>query len=174
MALNLMQQIQRILNPWKRRILLTVGKAVIAAVKNDTAIQLCQVKLMKDELKSDVERIQEYGFTSVPPADAEAIVLAIGGDRGNMVIIATESSADRPKGWESGEAGVYSKFGQLIRLRKNKAIGIKTENYDTNLEKFMDLFLSHKHLGNNGVDTSNPAGSATNSITAADLKGDDN
>ena len=151
-----------------------VGKAIITAVKNDTAIQLCKVKLMKDELKSDVERIQEYGFTSVPPADAEAIVLSIGGDRSNMVIIATESSADRPKNWEPGEAGIYSKFGQLIRLRKNKAMGIKTENYDTNMEKFMELFLGHKHLGNNGVDTSTVIASTTNPITPADFKEDDN
>ncbi len=175
MALNFFQQLDRWLNPWRRRILLMIGKAIILSVKDNDNLQVAKLQLMADEETGpSVERLGEYGFKSVPPPDSEAVAVAVGGDRSNMIIIATDYSDKRPKNWESGESGLWNDQGLLIRLRKDGKLGIKTVTYDTNFQKFMDLFLSHKHLGNNGVDTSSPAGSATNSITAADLKGDDN
>lgn len=170
-----MQQLNRWINPWRRRILLMVGKAIILAVKDTDNLQVVKLQLMADEeTPPSVERLAEYGFKSVPPVDSEAIAVSIGGDRANMIVIATDNSASRPKNWESGESGLWNDQGLLIRLRKNKKLGIKTLTFDTNFENFMNLFLNHKHLGNNGVDTSSPAGSLSNPITSADLKGDDN
>ena len=151
-----------------------VGKAIITAVKDTDNLQVLQVQLMGNEIKGDVERLAEYGFKSVPLPDSEAVAVAVGGDRSNMIVIATDNSEKRPKGWAAGESGLYNDQGLLIRLRKNGKLGIKTVTYDTNFEKLYDLFLGHKHLGNNGVDTSSVIASTTNPITAADFKGDDN
>lgn len=174
MALSLIQQLDRWFNPWRRRILLMIGKAIITAVKDTDNLQVLQVQLMGDEIKGDVERLAEYGFKSVPLPDSEAMAVAIGGDRSNMIVIATDDSARRPKNWKAGESGLYNDQGLLIRLRKDGKLGIKTVTYDTNLENFINKFLTHKHLGNNAVDTSSPAGSATNPILPSDFKGDKN
>lgn len=174
MALNALQQLERWFNPWKRRILLMIGKAVITAVKDTNNLQVIQVQLMGKEIKGDIERLAEYGFKSVPLADSEAIAAAVGGDRSNLVIIATDSSAHRPKNWQPGEAGIYNDQGLLMRLRKNGKLGFKTASFDTNFENFIDLFLKHKHLGNSGVDTGTVATSVSAPILPTDFKGDDN
>ena len=126
-ALTILQQLDRWFNPWKRRILLMVGKAIITAVKDTDNLQVLQVKLMGDEIAGDVERIQEYGFTSNPPADSEAVAVAVGGDRSNLLIIATDNSTYRLK-LEKGEAALYDMTGQYIKLQKDGNGIFKSEN----------------------------------------------
>lgn len=152
--MELIDQLNRWLNPWKRRILLMVGKAIITAVKDDDKLQVLQVSLMKDELKGDVERIQEYGFTSHPPNDSEAVVVCVGGDRSNMLVIATDSSTYRLK-LEKGEAALYDNKGQYIKLKtdekgifKSDAIRLGSPDSDKalvlgdDLKSYIDSFLT--------------------------------
>ena len=59
-----------------------------------------QLKVLADETADDdVERFQNYGHTSVPPAGSEAIVLGIGGARAGLVAIAVKTSQCAPKTW---------------------------------------------------------------------------
>ena len=156
-GLKLMDSINRWFNPWRRRILLMVGKALIKAVKDTDKLQVVQVSLMKDELKNDVERIQEFGFTSNPPEDSEAVIVCVGGDRSNMLVIATDYSAGRPKGLEPGESMQYNKDGQYMKINKNGKQEFKSLVYFTTLDTFLNKFLAHTHLGNSGVPTGPPS-----------------
>ncbi len=123
----------RTLNQIGRRLRLIVDRAVVRIVTDSLGRQNLQVQSLADATNDDVERFQNYGFTSVPPEGSEAIVLAVGGRRESMVAIAVEDKRCRPKGLESGDVCVYHQDGQsLIILKKDGVINIrgKTVNYD--------------------------------------------
>ncbi len=172
MALSLLEEINRLLNPWKRRILLMAGKAIITAVKDTGKLQVLQLEIMKDELTEDVERIQEYGFSSRPPADSEAVLLCIGGDRANAVVIATDSAALRPRDLADGDSVLYNKAGVKV-WAKGDLLRLLTVLYNTNLDTIINTgILNHTHLDGTGAVTSNAQASPSPTLPADFKKGD--
>jgi phage gp45-like len=118
--MTLKQQIIRMLNPIRRRIASMIGRAIIQAVNDTNNLQTVKITLLKDEVKSGVERIQEYGFTSNPPKGSEAILIAPQGSRAQGVIIATDSGQYRVKPLPEGGAALYDKKGNYIKLINDK------------------------------------------------------
>lgn len=111
-----------LLRPLALRLRGMVRRAVVELVNDALRLQGLQLTLLAGELADDVERFQEYGFTSVPEPGAEAIVLAVGASRSHLVVVATDDRRYRPTGWGAGEAGLYSKFGQIVRLKADGSI----------------------------------------------------
>lgn len=81
----------RAVAPLKRKVLLMVGRAIITAVDDSKNIQELQISILADEVQEGVQHFQNYGFRSNPPKQTEAILLSIGGNRDNPVIIASEN-----------------------------------------------------------------------------------
>lgn len=170
--MQFIDQLNRWFNPWRRRILLMVGKAVITAAKNST-INTASIDLMAQESARDIEMIQQYGFTSVPTAGAEAVVVAIGGDRSNLVIIATDGSQEKPE-IKEGESAQYNKSGEYVKINLNKNVALKSGVYHTSIDNFINLFLQHTHLSGAPGSPTSPITAATPPILPADFqKGDD-
>jgi phage gp45-like len=71
---------------------------------------------MADEAKDGVERVQEYGFTSVPLSGSDAVLVFVGGNRDHGVIVATDSREHRPGGMEAGDVAIYDHRSNLITL----------------------------------------------------------
>lgn len=116
--------------PLRRRVQLMVGRAVLAAVDDAKKAQVVQAALLADEVR-DVERFQEYGLTSVPPKDTEAIVVFVGGNRAHGVVVATESRAYRPRGLGDGEVALYTSHdGVRVKLLADGTIEIGTTPAD--------------------------------------------
>ncbi|MEJ1378180.1 MAG: phage baseplate assembly protein V [Candidatus Sedimenticola sp. (ex Thyasira tokunagai)] len=107
------------LAPLRRRIRLMINRAVINLVNDSQGLQELQLTLLAGEEADGVERIQEYGFTSVPHAKAEAVALAVGGSRAHTVVIATDDRRYRIKGLASGEVALYDDQGQAIKLARD-------------------------------------------------------
>jgi phage baseplate assembly protein V len=105
-----------------RRLRLAISLAFVQRVDDSHGLQGLQISLLPGEIKNGVPRVQEYGFTSVPEAGAEAIVLALGGDRANLVAIAVDDRRYRPTGLAAGETVLYSKFGQRVWLKADGSI----------------------------------------------------
>ncbi|HBU6155981.1 TPA: phage baseplate assembly protein, partial [Klebsiella variicola] len=98
-----------------RRLRLMVDRALVRIVTDSLGRQNLQVQSLADETNDDVERFQNYGFSSVPPAGSEAIVVAVGGRRGGMVAIAVEDKGSRPRGGEESDVVIYHQEGHIIR-----------------------------------------------------------
>jgi len=92
----------------KQRILNAIVRGVVNLVNDATGIQTLQVSLLADETQSDVERLQNYGFTSVPAPGAECIVLFVGGNRDHPVALGVDDRATRLKGLLQGDSAQYS------------------------------------------------------------------
>lgn len=122
--MSFLDDLENFLSPMKRAVLNMVGKAVIKAVDDTQKLQLMKIQTNADELQDEVERIQQYGFTSHPQNNAEAIILAIGGDPSNLIVIGTDDTRYRIK-LAQGEVALYDDQGQFIKLKRNNKIEVK-------------------------------------------------
>lgn len=105
-----------------------IGRAVLSAIDDDTKAQSLKLVTLADEAREDVERFQEYGFTSVPEADAEAVVLYVGGNRAHPLVVATEDRRYRPTGLATGEVAIYtSTDGIRFHAKANGHVLIGTD-----------------------------------------------
>jgi phage baseplate assembly protein V len=102
-----------------RRVLTTVGRGRVTASDDTGGVQLLQVKLGDNELRDNTPRLSEFGFASRPPAKADVVVLFVGGDRSNGVVIATGDLATRFKNLKPGESALYDAFGKSIYLSES-------------------------------------------------------
>lgn len=103
-------------------------RGVLNLVKSRSEIQLAQVSGLADETLQDVELMQQFGFTSAPPASSEAVVIPVGGKTTHSVIVATENGAFRVKGLKEGEVAVYDQSGSTIILKQGKLVEISCDN----------------------------------------------
>lgn len=101
------------------RIRLSITKAIVESIVDSTAIQTVKLDALTEEVFDKVERPQNYGLTSNPPADSEAVLGEIGGSRDNPIVIIVENSANRPKNLNAGEVILWALFGQRIKHASN-------------------------------------------------------
>lgn len=87
-------------------------------------IQKVQVSGLADETLQDVELMQQFGLTSVPPAGTQVVVLPMGGETTHSIVIATENGSFRVKNLKSGETAVYDESGSTIILKQGRLIEI--------------------------------------------------
>ena len=101
-----------------RRVAGTVARATLAAIDDSTKLQTVQIALLADELADGVERFQDYGLTSVPLPDAEAVVVCVGGLRGHAIVVAVDDRRYRPTGLQPGEVCLYDDQGQRVTIKR--------------------------------------------------------
>lgn len=99
------------------RALNMLAKAVTKKIIDTLGRQTAQVEVTKGELIDDMERMQDYGFTSNPPvAGTDAIVAFLGGSREQGVIIRMENRQFRLKALEAGEVAMFDDLGNVFKM----------------------------------------------------------
>lgn len=116
---NMLSQLQHMLRPLATRIANTIARGVVQLVDDDKKLQLLQVGVLADEDGDDAEHHQPYGFSSVPLAGAEAVVVYPNGDRSHPLVVTVSDRRYRPTGGEPGEVTVYHHGGAKITLLDN-------------------------------------------------------
>ncbi|MGL4754345.1 MAG: phage baseplate assembly protein V [Aeromonadaceae bacterium] len=134
-----MRDVQKLIAPMMRRLRLIADRAVVTMVKDSLHRQGLQLKVLADETADDVERFQNYGHTSVPPAGSEAIVLGIGGARAGLVAIAVEDKSVRPKDLEAGDNCLYHLEGHRIILRKDGLLELEAKTVIINASEKLSI-----------------------------------
>lgn len=173
----MIDDIRKLIEPVSRRISLLVSRGVIRLTKDSTAgNQRLQADLLAGETRDDLERVQEYGFTSRPLSGAEAVVIFPGGSREFGLVIAVDDRRYRIKTLEEGEVALYTDEGDKVHLKRGGLIEIQaaskvvvssplvelgagTLEKAINGEAFQTFFNSHVH-------TSTPSGSPTTPPTS--------
>lgn len=103
------------------RALNMLAKAVIRKIFDNSGRQAAQVEVTKGELIDDVERMQDYGFTSNPPAaGTDALMMFFGGDRSQGIIVRMENRSFRLKSLESGEVAMFDDLGNVFKLGREQ------------------------------------------------------
>tara|TARA_R110002020_G_scaffold26443_3_gene85401 strand:+ start:1501 stop:1941 length:441 start_codon:yes stop_codon:yes gene_type:complete len=89
----------------------------IRNVRDDGEMQTCSVEVADGIWRDDVEVIMPFGFAAHVPADgALGIVLAIGGDEGDLVVLPIANPSTRMGGLKEGETAMYNRYGEKMLL----------------------------------------------------------
>lgn len=113
----------RVAQALARRIRMIVSRAVVTLVNDSLKVQGLQLTVLDNEV-AQVQRFQEYGFTSVPKAGAEAIVAAVSGVRSHLVALAVDDGRYRKNGMQAGEVALYTDEGDYIQLSRGRVIRV--------------------------------------------------
>lgn len=122
-----LEDVVRLLRPVKTQIANLVSRAVVGRVDDSAHMQRLQVSVLDGETREG-ERVQQYGFTSVPLEGAEAVVLFVGGRRDHALTVAVDDRRHRVTGLAAGEVVVYSDSGSRVLLKANGDIEITPDS----------------------------------------------
>lgn len=121
----MLEELRRFVQPLADRVKLMVSRAVVRLVDDTPKAQELQVEALAGEVFGRVERFQNYGLTSHPPAQAEAIVVCIGSNRDHPVAIAVEARATRPRNLQAGEVCLYDDLGSRVTLKRGGLLEVE-------------------------------------------------
>src|SRR5260364_143986 len=91
-----------------RRVMLMIGRGRLTTGRDDGPVQLHQARLGALEVRDHTPRV-----------GSDAVVVFIGGERSNGVIIATGHQASRLNHLKAGEAALYDDLGQRVILTRH-------------------------------------------------------
>ncbi|WP_052494007.1 phage baseplate assembly protein V [Nitrosospira sp. NpAV] len=118
-----MRTINKMIAPLARRVRLMVGRGVLSLVNDGLKMQGVQVQLLAGEVR-DLERFQDYGFTSVPHGGAEVAAVFIDGNRDHGIAIRVDDRRYRLKGLQPGEVAIYTDQGDKIVMQRGGVIEV--------------------------------------------------
>ena len=118
----------RIFEALRNRVALMIGRAVVNLVDDSTKMQLLQLSILAGETRDRIERFQNYGFTSHPQTDAEAVIVCIGGTRDRAIAIAVDDRRYRLKNLAAGEVALYSDEGDYVKFKRGRIVEIIAGN----------------------------------------------
>lgn len=123
----------------------TLARATLNSASDNPMMQEMHLDFFNNDSRKNIERVQNYGFTSVPlprskqqgsqqqqsggsggetqPEQpkgeaAEALVLYQGGQRNHPVIVGIDDRRHRPRGLKPGENAQYDDIGQMTLMRR--------------------------------------------------------
>jgi phage baseplate assembly protein V len=103
-----------------RRVMTIVAGGRKTTGRDDGNVQLLQARLGEAEVRDDLPRLAEFGFASMPPDGSDLVVLFVGGDRSNGVVIASGHIATRMKNLQPGESALYDSLGKHVYLKADQ------------------------------------------------------
>lgn len=122
--------IRAAMRPVAKRVALSVARAVLRLVNDGPPIQTAQIDLLAGETRNRVERVQEYGFTSVPLPGCKGVAVFVGGDRSHGIIVGTDDPRYRLRSLAAGEVAVYTDEGDCVVLRRGRLIQMFTNTLE--------------------------------------------
>ncbi|UPG89263.1 phage baseplate assembly protein V [Luteibacter aegosomaticola] len=108
-----------------RRVQATIGRGRVTASRDSGPAQMIQAQLGPIEVRDNTPRLAEFGFSSRPPVGSDVVLVFVGGDRTNGIIVATGHQASRPRDLAVGETKVYDFFGKFIHFTEEGGIIIE-------------------------------------------------
>lgn len=107
-----MNELPTLLGRWigglEKRLKLLARRCKFTKVTDENPVQTAEAELYKGENRTGMERIQEYGFTSVPLPGAQGVVLFLGAECSHPAIVATDDRRYRPVDKNPGDVMLYT------------------------------------------------------------------
>lgn len=137
----------------------TLARATLNTASDNPMMQEMHLDFFNNDSRKNIERVQNYGFTSVPmprskqeggqqqqqqsgggetqPEQpkgeaAEALVMFQGGQRNHPVIVGIDDRRHRPRGLKPGENAQYDDIGQMTLMRRKGLFLLTLDGKDDN------------------------------------------
>lgn len=150
----LQRVVENCIRPVRQRVLMSIARGVLESIDDSKGVQLSKVSLMKDEVRDDIERLQNHGFTSNPPAGAEVLCVFVNGNREHGFAVAAEVRGLKPA-TAAGEAALYFDASNYIAARAGGKFEIKNETGELidELVKVLDALIAEPFIVNKATFT---------------------
>lgn len=122
-----LETLYRAIRPLKTKVQMMIGRCVLQAVNDEKKMQLVKISGYANEVLEDIERFQDYGFTSNPLPGAEACAVFVGGKREHGIVVKIDDRRYRFKGMESGEVAIYTDEEDFIHFKRTNEIEINSK-----------------------------------------------
>ena len=100
-------------------------RGVVLAVRDDGQAQTVDVQTHDGFIRSGIEVLQPFGHAAFAPVPGGLVVLlAMGGDEGDMVAMPVANPASRFGGLAPGESVVYGAGGSRVAIRQGGTIEV--------------------------------------------------
>lgn len=99
------------------RVMMMFARGVLRGVNDTNGRQQLQVELLKNEVRDDVEHMQNYGFTS-HPLGGDVAVAFLGGNREQGIVLVVDDRRYRLS-LEPGEVAIYDDQGNKVELLRD-------------------------------------------------------
>lgn len=143
----------------RRRLSNLVARGVVTLVGDAAKLQTVQLTVLQGETRDLVERFQQYGFTSVPLAGAEAVALFVGGFRDHPLVTNVDDRRYRKTGLAGGEVALYNHQGVYVLLKLGNVVEV---NAPIDLVNNAVLKVAGTQVvGPRGAAVADPTGGAT-------------
>jgi len=116
--------VSRLTSSIRKKIFLVVGRGELKTVDNSKDTAKCQGEFLKDEIISDVEKMEDYGFTSNPEVGSQIVAIFVDGNREQGLAIRFHDRRYRPTDLQPGEACMYHKSGSRVLMKSDGSIEI--------------------------------------------------
>ena len=129
-----LNDLSRLLAPIKRKIFLMIGRSILSAINDAETTQKLQLKLLSDEIVTDIERFENYGHSSYPWEDAEALATFINGNRDHGIVVVVHDRRYRPNYLAQGEVVIFTDEDKTeafrVHLKRNRVLNLKCTDLD--------------------------------------------
>lgn len=103
-----------------------VRRATLKNIKDDGQTQTASIEVADGVWRDDVEILQPYGFASHVPEDgALAVVLAVGSDEGDLVVLPIANPSKRLGKLNEGDVGLYGQYGDRVTISDDGTIELQ-------------------------------------------------
>lgn len=117
-----LREVAILLRPVKTRLDNVLARGVLKLLDDSKKVQIAQALVGKEETRDELERLQEYGFTSVPQDGAELVIGFVGGRRDHGVVLKCDDRRYRVTGLQKGEVAVYTDQGDKVVFKRGGTI----------------------------------------------------
>jgi phage gp45-like len=112
-----------------RRVLMQTAPVMITATNDEGPIHRVQVRVNgTPEVIDNAGVMQIYGLASHAMPGTDATAMFVGGQRSNVVIVATGNQKYRMRELATGEVALYTDEGDYVKLARGKIVEIKCQN----------------------------------------------
>ena len=104
-----------------------VSRAVVRGTNDGGEMQTADVTTHASVDRSGVEIVQPFGVASRPRSGGLMVVLAVGGDQGDLVGLPIGLPEDRLGGLEEGEAAIYAADGSRVHVKADGTVDVNAQ-----------------------------------------------
>lgn len=99
-----------------RRAQSGTARGRLTAVNDEKGVQRLDVKVLAGETHTNVERFQQAGLTTHPPAGSEVVIAYMGANRTHPVVVAVENKKYRRRKLKPGGAALQDLAGKGVEI----------------------------------------------------------
>jgi phage gp45-like len=99
-----------------------VARSAVRSTNDKGASQTATVETHRHVERTDVEVLQQFGITSRTPSGGEMVVLAVGGDQGDLVGLPAAAPQHRMGGLKEGEVAIHNLKGDRTHYKADGSI----------------------------------------------------